>query len=338
MVLLSYACTSQSSRFDSKRVKIGMDSGVSEDVSPDLPDRGYRITAGEQAGPGLRRAAQGRAGAALDRLRLQPQADAATAVHDVRKDLKKLRSLVRLVRDNLGERRYRAENERYRTAARQLSPAREAEVNLETLAALIACYPGEAPAAEALREALEEERGRMATSGGALDERMARAGDAIAGGAAGIDDWPLDGDDFDLVQAGIERAYKRGRRALRAVRDDPRAETVHDWRKRVKDLWYQLRLLQGAWPPVLKAAAKEAHELADLLGDHHDLSVLVAKARDHADDDPDTATLASLAERRQAELLAAALQLGDRLYAEKPSRFTRRIEHYWRTWRPPSDG
>ncbi|HYI80482.1 MAG TPA: CHAD domain-containing protein [Thermoleophilaceae bacterium] len=304
-------------------------------MKPDLPDRSYRITVGEQAGAGLRRAARGRADAALDRLHVNAQADAATAVHDARKDLKKLRSLLRLVRDDLGERRYRSQNRRYRAAARQLSPAREAEVNLETLTALIACYPAEALGAEALRDALEQERGRLATSGGALDERIARATADIAGGAAGIDDWPLDGDDFDLVRAGLDRAYKRGRRGLRTVRDDPSAEAVHAWRKRVKDLWYQLRLLQGAWPPVLKTAAKEAHELADLLGDHHDLSVLVEKARAQAPDDPDTDMLATLAEQRQAELLADALQLGDRLYAEKPSRFTRRIERYWRAWRQP---
>ncbi len=303
-------------------------------MSPYLPERSYRLTAGEQAGAGLRRAAHGRVDAALGRLRVDAKADAATAVHDARKDLKKLRSLLRLVRDGLGERRYRVENDRYRDAARQLSPAREAEVNLATLAALRAQYPAEAPAAEVLRQALERERGRLATAGGALDERIAQATAEIVTGATQIDDWPLDGDDFELVRDGLERAYRRGRRGLRRVRDDPTAENVHDWRKRVKDLWYQLRLLQDAWPVVLKASAAEAHELADLLGDHHDLSVLAAAARDQAPDDPGTDVLAVLTARRQAELLDAALQLGDRLYAEKPDRFARRIERYWQAWRP----
>jgi CHAD domain-containing protein len=301
-------------------------------------DRSYRLHGDAQAGAELRRAAHGRVDAALERLRREARDDVATAVHDTRKDLKKLRSLLRLVREGLGEQRYRAENDRYRDAARQLSPARDAEVSLATLAALRERYPTQAPAATTLQQSLDQEHGQLAVGGDALDERLAHAADAIAGGAAAIDDWPLDGDDFDLVRAGIERAYRRGRRDLRAVRDDPSAEIVHDWRKRVKDLWYQLRLLQDAWPPVLKAAASEAHELADLLGDHHDLSVLVEKARDQAAEDPDTAALTELAEQRQAELLVAALQLGDRLYAEKPSRFTRRIERYWRTWRPPSDG
>lgn len=298
----------------------------------------YRIAAGEDVGTGLRRAARGRIDAALERLRRDGRMDVATAVHDTRKDMKKLRSLLRLIRDDLGKRRYRAENERYRDAARQLSPAREAEVNLATLAALRERCPARTPAATTLQQALEREHARLAVEGAALDERIAEATEAIAGGAAGIDDWPLAGDGFDLVAAGMQRAYRRGRRGLAAVRDDPSAEAVHDWRKRVKDLWYQLRLLRDAWPAVLKASAGEAHELADLLGDHHDLSVLVEKAGAVAPGDPDTVALGELAERRQAELLVAALQLGDRLYAEKPGQFTRRIERYWRASRPPRDG
>ncbi len=80
---------------------------------------------------------------------------------------------------------------------------------------------------------------------------------------------------FDLMRPGLEREYRRGRGALRAVRKDPSAEAVHQWRKRVKDLWYHLRLLQGVWPATMGAAADEAHALSDLLGDHHDLSVLI---------------------------------------------------------------
>jgi hypothetical protein len=57
--------------------------------------------------------------------------------------------------------------------------------------------------------------------------------------------------------------------------------------------------------------------------------VLAAAAEEIADEEPDAEAVASLARLRQAELLAAALKIADRLYAEKPAQFTRRIERYW---------
>ena len=56
---------------------------------------------------------------------------------------------------------------------------------------------------------------------------------------------------------------------------------MHEWRKRVKDLWYHCLLLQDAWKPVMSALADEAHELSDRLGDDHDLAVLLEWAHVH---------------------------------------------------------
>ena len=66
------------------------------------------------------------------------------------------------------------------------------------------------------------------------------------------------------------------------ARRQPSDENLHEWRKRLKDLLYQLRLLQAAWPTVLGAYVQEAHRLADLLGDDHDLTVLISVLRDSA--------------------------------------------------------
>lgn len=293
----------------------------------------YRFPQDEEVGAAVRRIAQGRAESALARLRTGAADDAPKAVHDTRKDLKKLRSLLRLVRAGLGEQRYRAENARYRDAARELAGARDAEVKLATLADLRRRYPGEMPAAAALQRALEDERKEVAADGGSLDSRIARAAEAIEAGAGDIDDWDIEGDGFPVIRPGLERAYRNGRRGLRAVRADPTDEAVHEWRKRVKDLWYDLRLLRDSWPAALKAAAAEASELADLLGDHNDLAVLMDDAREKAPDGPEVEAIAMLARRRQQELLDEALPIGDRLYAEKPDEFTRRLERYWETWR-----
>ncbi len=117
------------------------------------------------------------------------------------------------------------------------------------------------------------------------------------------------------------RSYRRGRKAMKAVPSDPGVERVHEWRKRTKDLWYQLRILREAWPEVIEATADELHELSDLLGDHHDLAVLVEDVRERSElfaDREVVAALLSGAADRQKVLLDSAIERGERLYAEKP--------------------
>jgi CHAD domain-containing protein len=302
-------------------------------------DRGYRLRAEETPGEGVRRIAHGRVDAALEQLRREVKSDVAGAVHDARKDLKKLRSLLRLVRADLGKERYRAERNRYRDAARLLSGPRDAEVKLTTLSGLRDRYPDETSATDGLQRSLEDEREQIATGQAAdLEQRLEQATEAIAAGAADVDAWELASTDFELFRAGLQRSYARGRDAFWALDADPSDAAVHEWRKRVKDLWYQLRLLRPVWPAGMKGAIGAAGELADLLGEHHDLAVLIddvsARAPGGAGDD----TLIVLARRRQRELLAAALPLGRRLYAEKPRRFADRVAAYWDVWREGDDG
>jgi CHAD domain-containing protein len=292
--------------------------------------REYRLHEGEPADAGVRRVAKGRVETALQHLRRDAGKDLATAVHDTRKDMKKLRSVLRLVRDELGDKRYRAENERYRDAARLLASSRDAEVKLETLSALRERYGDEVPPAKRLTRALTTEREREAGSadGAELGARLEQAARAIEAGGEAIDDWPLDVSGWKLLRSGLERGYRRGRRRFADVRADPTPEAVHEWRKRVKDLWYHLRLLREIWPQALEAQSDLAHELSDLLGDHHDLTVLADEIRARGDRDPPV--LLALCERRQQELLDRALPLGERLYAEQPKQFAARLEAYWR--------
>jgi hypothetical protein len=99
--------------------------------------RAYRLDAGEGAAAGMRRIALGRLESAAEQLREAERAvDPSACIHAARKDLKKLRAAIRLLRRELGDELYRAENERYREAGRALAPSRDAEVKVETLEAL----------------------------------------------------------------------------------------------------------------------------------------------------------------------------------------------------------
>ena len=64
------------------------------------------------------------------------EADPVEAVHEARKDMKKLRATLKLVRPVIGEEVYERENGRFRDAGRALSDVRDAQVRAETVEAL----------------------------------------------------------------------------------------------------------------------------------------------------------------------------------------------------------
>jgi CYTH domain-containing protein/CHAD domain-containing protein len=296
--------------------------------------KSYRLKRGEGAADGLRRIALGRAEKAGERLRAATEDDLAEAIHGARKDLKKLRTVLRLLRDELGGKRYRRENKRYRDAARQLSASRDAEVKVATLRALERSAGEDFPAGPSLAwyEALEADRDRVAAERGETGDAIERATAAIAAGGEEISGWSIESDSWRLLGPGIGRSYRDGRRALKRAREGG-AEDVHEFRKRTKDLWHELRLLRNSWPGLLEPTAEEAHSLADLLGDHHDLEVLAEDLGSRTGVVASREEFEALIEARQTRLLDEALGLGERLYAEKPKRFQRRLRAYWRAWK-----
>ena len=94
-----------------------------DDGAEPVEDGSYRLRRKEPAPDGIRRVARGRADDALEQLREGAKGDLNPAVHEARKDLKKLRSVLRLVRNDLGDAVYRSENVRFRDAGRMLSGA-----------------------------------------------------------------------------------------------------------------------------------------------------------------------------------------------------------------------
>jgi CHAD domain-containing protein len=294
--------------------------------------RKYRFRDDYPLAEEIRRVAAGRAEHALEALQDDLRDEPEAAVHTARKDLKKLRSLLRLVRPNLGDGAYDAANDELREAGRAMGGIRDADVMLETLESLANEDEElqDADSAARLRADLLDRRAR-AHHGAGLDRAAEDATQRVERVAGTFGDWP--GDLTEAVGPGLVRAYRRGRKRGREAEDDPSTERLHEWRKRVKDHWYQLRLIRDAWPETLAAQADEAHRLADLLGDDHDLAILAGEVEDATDPSGDRADLLAAIEKRRGGLQAEAFALGARIYAEKPKAFRRRVEALLGAWR-----
>src|SRR6185437_14657828 len=140
----------------------------------------------------------------------------AEAIHGTRKDLKKARAALRLVREEVGEETFKRENRALRDAARLLSASRDAEVKLETLDALVEGGAGDAPPGPTAlwHDALAADRDRIVAAEGDQLDAAVEAIDAVAGRAA---EWPLHHTGWKLLSPGLDTAYTEGRDAFEAL-------------------------------------------------------------------------------------------------------------------------
>jgi CHAD domain-containing protein len=288
----------------------------------------YRLDLNAELPAAARLAAREQLENGAEVLRERQAEDPVAAVHTARKNVKKTRALLRLVRPGLDKETYRRENRTLRDAARTVAHVRDADVMVETIDALHDRFAGQLPAAvfERVRGDLDDDaRSSREATGDDLGVELVEALQAVGGR---VGEWPLEDARWSVTRKGIRRAYRRGRKAFALADADPTTDSLHEWRKRVKDLWYHERLLKPVWPAVFGAQADEAHTLADLLGDEHDLAVLAERLRENPPTD-DIEEVLELIEQRRGELLAHVRALGRRVYAEKPKPFARRVKRYF---------
>jgi CHAD domain-containing protein len=311
-------------------------SALGEQIKQRSDSGAYRLLPGEPVGPGLKRVLAAQVDDAIAQLRGEAGGEPADAIHEARKDIKKIRSALRLVRDAIGEQDWRRENDHYRDVARKLSSFRDAEILVEAVDGLAERFgPEVRKRSEALRKQLDEEN-RAAHDDGTIERTMAGAAAELATGRSTIGGLALEGDGWKLIAPGLHRSYRRGRKRLRSVEEKASVTNLHELRKRVKDLWYQLRLIREADRAMIGSLADHAHDLSDHLGDDHDLALLreeVQRRRDVFESPSDQRHLLEEIDQRRGELQFAAISLGERIYAEKPKRFTKRLEKRWDAWR-----
>lgn len=214
--------------------------------------------------------------------------DRGRAIHQGRKDLKKLRAALRLIRDHADEEFIPAESVRLRDAGRLLAAARDADVKVQTLASLRQrrILPLTDTVLAEWAAALEHDRDELlhrlddphvpVGSGGA----MVRSIDAVIEECKSVGEWPVDGLTLRSIRLALVRERARGIAAMGRVIEGGNEEAVHDFRKRIKDLWHHLDLLCEVLPEIHPSHVERAHRVSDLLGDHNDLAVLVQDARD----------------------------------------------------------
>ena len=233
-------------------------------------------------------------------------------IHGARKQLKRARATLRLLRASIGDEAYRRENIAARDAARPLSKARDEEVLSQAHEGLVERFGAAASGVYLRQSAHELPTLQLDRIKAALERSMTHARE-----------WQLDDADWDCIEQGLRSTYRRGRHALRRSRKGRATEDLHEWRKQTKYLWHQLQVVTPLAHGPIGELADEFHQLADYLGDEHDLAVLRERA---------AGKLTELIDRRREELQDKAFALGERLYADKSKTFIHGLQKQWSDW------
>ncbi|HKA45109.1 MAG TPA: CHAD domain-containing protein [Burkholderiales bacterium] len=249
-------------------------------------------------------------------------------IHQARKNIKRARASLRLLRDAIGEQAYERENALLRGAGRPLSQPRDAKVALDTIERLRAHEHGTRVRDELARLRREMRRRRLRLrrelrSSGDLKETrrsLVKAGEQARR-------WRLSRHDPKVLVAGVGRIYRKGRKALERTESDESDENLHESRKQVKYLEQAMEVIGHVTQRRRPKLLKRASAIGGGLGADHDLAVLGMKiAALPANSVGTRKNLISHIERRRRKLQSKALKKGRRLYRRKAKAFRDRLE------------
>ena len=291
----------------------------------------YKLNPTESFSEGIKRIVCEQVDKALENLKASRNKD--EAVHDARVCVKKVRAVLRMIEDSLGNKAFDEEDIAYRDVARRLSKVRDSTAMLEILDKLTSHFSDQlAP------DAFDKIKARLQRS--KSDQRrgaktaMSQAAKSLRKARKRIEGW-TDLEAKESLSQGLKRTYKSGLKSLKVVNDKGSVDAFHEWRKHVKHLLYQTRILRPIWGRIMKALIRELDALGEFLSEHHDLALLrdsVAKLL-NKDNEVEIEALIALIDQRRGELELQARQLGARIFAETPHAFASRNEAYWKTIR-----
>jgi hypothetical protein len=270
----------------------------------------------------LKRIARKELDSAADRL-LQDQRD-DDDVHEGRKSVKKVEALARLL-DQIGFAPPRKDVKRLRAARRTLSRVRDADAIIETFDHLHSRFADQIPehTSAIIRTHLTRRKATMTRRAQAGAGSLTRAGKTLRRIRRSAKHWSAPSIDLSELPHVLRRSFRASQKAMTRAQTRGKGPDFHDWRKRVKHLWYQLRLAERL-VAGLSTQLEEFRELETALGQEHNLVVLRTKlTRDRSlrNIRSEINRLRAMSTALQEELRRTALVLGTRLHNISPKEF-----------------
>jgi CHAD domain-containing protein len=247
------------------------------------------------------------------------------AVHEARRAIKRARSLLKMLPGDRASRSRRQEDRTLRDAGRCVAELRDADVLVGVAAGLHLDAPDER-VPPALMVSLRADRDRLLDAAhdqhGPLRQGRDRLLTFVVTQPNGDQV-----DDLELLRVGLVTSYESARTQRRvAFGGILIAESLHELRKRAKNLRYQLEFLDAGTADV-RQMVSDLHHLTDLLGDANDLVVLAKYARARSTTEEESRELLLHLEEAAGVVWMEADPLCGRLLSDEADAFFLRVEH-----------
>lgn len=244
-------------------------------------------------------------------------------IHRIRVDIKRLRAWLQLVRRDAGF-DWRAVDRDLRDNGRRLSPGRDARVVLDTLKWLEQkAGAGEKQALALLRTRMYFDPEGRDIDWTAIRVSLGQTLERLRGPAPELDS-------ARVVRRGLKRCYRRARReGAHAFGGRGTIEDLHELRKWVKYLYYQLGYANRARPGSYDSDRKLYDRLGNRLGRIHDLDLVKQRLQRLAlsEECARESTLAArLTDRHMVRLRKSCRRLYLEGFQSSPSKFVRPLD------------
>jgi CHAD domain-containing protein len=296
----------------------------------------YRIRRKERVGKGIRRILREQLRRAIESAR-DRGGDQDERVHDVRTRLKRSRAALELIGGQVGKRakQMKKTDRRLRNRGRRLARPRDMVVQAHTFRILGTRLSPELPAGllERMRDAGVQLRRTLDQK--AVEKELRRTARSLRRLRKGLRKLPVK-HDRRAIGEGITRTYREARRALAAVESDPTPERFHDWRKQVKLLANELKIVGRAVPELATRYLGKVEKLGEVLGQIHDLDCVAATAERHPrwfGSEADCDAVRGLVAEHRVVLEREAFALAAGVFAGRPRDVRELVETGWKVWR-----
>ena len=255
------------------------------------------------------------------------------SVHEFRKNIKKIRAILRLIRDEIGSEKYREMNGLYREVAYELALLRDDTSQVELLESMRDQVDNPKVRKAILKSIRQVRRKRKREFAEFYREgRHEKVNKDILALKEKVRELTFEGLPEFFILKSLKRTHSRARSAMEITASVKNDEMYHYLRKQVKYLMYHMMILSRAWPAYFKAYIIELDRLSDLLGNLHDLNLFNGHILEEKlivlDPGERKIVLRHIYSRRK-QLQRSVTRLGDKLFSESSEDFSMTIYNIW---------